>query len=88
MHTYDMYINIYVIKQDAAVGCCAAFMQMRTSQRLSRCMCWQVQKKKIWEAVQPDLRTDGDRRAGYKGMLMQTSAGSITSASLAAASIS
>ena len=48
----------------------------------------QVQKKKIWEAVQPDLKTDSDRQAGYKGMLMQTSAGSITSGSLASANIS
>ncbi|KAK9840019.1 hypothetical protein WJX74_002190 [Apatococcus lobatus] len=47
-----------------------------------------VQKKKIWEAVQPDLKTDADRQAGYKSMIMQTSAGSITSASLASAGIS
>jgi aminoacyl tRNA synthase complex-interacting multifunctional protein 1 len=47
-----------------------------------------VQKKKLWEEVQPDLKTDGSKMAGYKGAIMSTSAGPITAASLAAANIS
>jgi hypothetical protein len=37
-----------------------------------------VQKKKIWEAVQPDLRTSAEGVAGWKGLPMGTSAGPVT----------
>lgn len=47
-----------------------------------------VQKKKLWEGVQPDLKTSADRVAGYKGAAMMTTAGPITAKSLAAANIS
>ena len=48
----------------------------------------QVQKKKIWEAVQPLLRTDGGCVAGVEGRPMLTSAGPVVAASHADASIS
>uniref|UniRef100_A0A7S0X374 tRNA-binding domain-containing protein n=1 Tax=Chlamydomonas leiostraca TaxID=1034604 RepID=A0A7S0X374_9CHLO len=46
-----------------------------------------VQKKKIWETVQPDLKTDGSLVAGWKGRAMHTSAGPVTVTSLANSSI-
>lgn len=46
-----------------------------------------VQKKKLWEAVQPDLKTSEDCVAGYKGQPMNTSAGPVTAKSLAKANI-
>ncbi len=48
----------------------------------------QVQKKKIWEAVQPDLKTDDGKVANYQGMAMSTSAGAVTSSTLTQANIS
>lgn len=48
----------------------------------------QLQKKKLWEAVQPLLSTDGDCRAGFEGQVMMTSAGAVTCKSLTGASIS
>ena len=48
----------------------------------------QVQKKKIWEAVQPDLKTGADRVAAWQGAPMLTSAGPITAATLANGNIS
>ena len=47
-----------------------------------------VQKKKLWEEVQPELKTDGGRVAGFKGHAMTTSAGPVTAATLAGAGIS
>lgn len=47
-----------------------------------------VQKKKLWEVVQPDLKTDADRVAGFKGLQMLTSAGPVTASTLAGANIS
>jgi hypothetical protein len=47
-----------------------------------------VQKKKLWEAVQPDLKTGDDRTAAFKGQVMHTSAGPVTAKSLAKANIS
>ncbi|KAK9811587.1 hypothetical protein WJX72_006591 [[Myrmecia] bisecta] len=47
-----------------------------------------VQKKKTWEAVQPDLKTTADRVASYKGLPMLTSAGPVTAATLAGGNIS
>ena len=55
---------------------------------LKKRMAEQVQKKKVWEELQPDLKTDDNRVAGYKGLRMLTSAGPITAAKLAAANIS
>jgi hypothetical protein len=46
-----------------------------------------VQKKKLWEAVMPDLKTGADKVAGYKGQPMMTSAGAVTAASLTGANI-
>jgi hypothetical protein len=37
-----------------------------------------VQKKKIWEAVQPDLRTNAAGAAAWKEVAMLTSAGPVT----------
>lgn len=48
----------------------------------------QLQKKKYWEACQPLLSTDGERVAGFQGRAMFTSAGAVTAATLAKASIS
>jgi len=36
-----------------------------------------VQKKKIWEAVQPELRTTAEGVASYKDLPMLTSAGPV-----------
>jgi len=46
-----------------------------------------LQKKKVWEGVQPVLRTDSSRAANYKGAVMQTTEGPVTAASLTAATI-
>ncbi|KAK9831945.1 hypothetical protein WJX81_001829 [Elliptochloris bilobata] len=48
----------------------------------------QVQKKKIWEAVQTDLKTGTDRVAAWQGAPMLTSAGPVTAATLANGNIS
>lgn len=48
----------------------------------------QVDKKKMWEDVAPLLATDGGRVAAFAGRPMMTSAGAVTAASLAEASIS
>ncbi len=48
----------------------------------------QLQKKKTWEALQPDLKTGDDKVAAYKGIKMLTSSGPVVAASLAGASIS
>lgn len=48
----------------------------------------QVQKKKIWEGVQPDLKTDASKVAGWQGKAMMTSAGPVTCATLEGANIS
>lgn len=46
-----------------------------------------MQKKKLWEAVQPLLKTDGAKVATFKGRAMTTSAGPVTAATLTNASI-
>lgn len=46
-----------------------------------------LQKKKLWEGVQPVLRTNDSRAANFKGALMQTTEGPVTAASLAGARI-
>ena len=46
----------------------------------ARCVCFapgRVQKKKIWEAVQPDLRTSAAGAASWKDVPMLTSAGPV-----------
>ncbi|KAI3435758.1 hypothetical protein D9Q98_001816 [Chlorella vulgaris] len=48
----------------------------------------QVDKKKMWEEVQPLLRTDDALVAGFNGSPMMTSGGPVTVASLGGASIS
>jgi aminoacyl tRNA synthase complex-interacting multifunctional protein 1 len=47
-----------------------------------------VQKKKLWEAVQPMLKTTDDLVATFKGIPMMTSAGPVTTKSLKGANIS
>eukprot|EP00887_Chlorella_sp_A99_P006267 scaffold3.g6267.t1 len=47
----------------------------------------QVQKKKMWEAVQPLLRTRDDGVAAFDGTPMLTSAGPVTAATLTGATI-
>mmetsp|Transcript_410 Transcript_410/g.1054 ORF Transcript_410/g.1054 Transcript_410/m.1054 type:complete len:253 (-) Transcript_410:377-1135(-) len=47
-----------------------------------------VQKKKLWEGVQPDLKTDESLVASYKGITMLTSAGPVKAPTLAKANIS
>jgi methionyl-tRNA synthetase len=44
-------------------------------------------KKKVWEAVQPDLRTTGTCIAAFRGVPLTTSAGACRAASLADAVI-
>lgn len=46
-----------------------------------------VKKKKLWEAVAPDLRTDASLTATYRGVPFATSKGACTVASLANAQI-
>jgi hypothetical protein len=46
-----------------------------------------VQKKKLWEAVQPDLHTVAGA-AGYKDLPMTTSAGAVTAQRILNGSIS
>lgn len=46
-----------------------------------------LQKKKIWEGVQPVLRTDDSKVANFKGAVMQTAEGPVVAASLAGARI-
>jgi hypothetical protein len=46
-----------------------------------------LQKKKVWEGVQPVLRTDSSRVANFKGAAMQTAEGAVTAATLTAANI-
>lgn len=48
----------------------------------------QVQKKKIWEAVQPHLKTNEQKQVVYKGTVMTTGAGPVTAPTLANANIS
>lgn len=48
----------------------------------------QIQKKKIWELVQPHLKTDDSCIAILGGHVMQTSAGVVISSSLKNANIS
>lgn len=38
----------------------------------------QVQKKKVWESVQPDMVTDGSGKVEWKGLPMCTSAGAVS----------
>ena len=47
-----------------------------------------IQKKKVWEAVQPKLRTGSDLIANYEGRQMLTSAGPVAAATLGGANIS
>ncbi|KAL5708708.1 hypothetical protein ACHQM5_019474 [Ranunculus cassubicifolius] len=47
----------------------------------------QIQKKKIWESVQPKLRTDGSCVAALGDYVMRTSAGAVVSTSLQNANI-
>jgi len=44
-------------------------------------------KKKVWEAVQPDLRTDDQRNACYKGVALRTECGVCTVKSIVGGSI-
>jgi aminoacyl tRNA synthase complex-interacting multifunctional protein 1 len=46
-----------------------------------------VQKKKLWEAAQPLLKTNGEAFAQFKDQPMLTSAGPVRAASLANAAI-
>ena len=48
----------------------------------------QVQKKKIWEEVQPKLRTNESRQAAYQGHVMMASQGPVTAATLSNSGIS
>ena len=48
----------------------------------------QVQKKKIWEGVQPHLKTNDQRQVVYKGTVMTTGAGPVIAPTLANANIS
>lgn len=48
----------------------------------------QVQKKKVWEEVQPDLKTDAAGNAVYRGVPMMTNAGPVRAATLTGANIS
>ena len=49
----------------------------------------QIDKKKIWQELQPLLKTDGDKTAVFQGEhIMMTSAGPVTAESLTGANIS
>ena len=47
----------------------------------------QVQKKKIWEELQPKLRIDDSKVAGFNGVPMLTTSGPVTAATLTGANI-
>ena len=47
-----------------------------------------VQKKKVWEAISADLKTDSDKVGNYQGRVMRCSAGPLTSSQFAGSSIS
>jgi aminoacyl tRNA synthase complex-interacting multifunctional protein 1 len=47
-----------------------------------------VQKKKVWEEVQPELKTDSARTAVYAGVPMMTTSGPVTAPTLTGANIS
>ncbi len=47
-----------------------------------------IDKKKMWEALQPHLKTDASRVATFKGLAMMTGSGPVTADSLASGSIS
>jgi hypothetical protein len=47
-----------------------------------------VQKKKLWEAVQPGLETSEDRTVTFEGVSMMSSAGPVKAPSLVAARVS
>lgn len=47
----------------------------------------QIAKKKVWEAVAPDLATGDDKVAKYKALPFTTSAGTVTSKTLKKAAI-
>ena len=57
---------------------------------VSDCHQWlQIDKKKIWQELQPLLKTDGDKTAVFQGEhIMMTSAGPVTAESLTGANIS
>jgi len=46
-----------------------------------------LQKKKVWEEAQPQLKTNDSCVASYEGIAMNTSAGPVTCESLAGANI-
>ena len=46
-----------------------------------------LQKKKVWEGVQPVLRTDAEKRTNFKGAVLQCAEGPITSEGLTDARI-
>lgn len=46
-----------------------------------------VQKKKLWEAVQPLLKTDGEATARFREAVMLTSAGPVRATSLKNANV-
>ncbi len=48
----------------------------------------QIQKKKIWEELQPDLKTGADRVAAWQGHAMRTAAGAVTADSIVNGGIS
>lgn len=72
---------------------CAAWYL--TGMFIKRCSCPQpapaapnaVEKKKLWDTAAPGLRTTADKKAAWKGMVMHTSAGPVTAASLVDARI-
>ena len=57
-------------------------------QRVVNWLMTQVQKKKIWEGVQPHLKTNDQRQVVYKGTVMTIGAGPVMAPTLANANIS
>ena len=47
----------------------------------------QVEKKKIWQAVSPDLATDAERAATWQGRRFMTSAGPCTAKTIAGGTV-
>lgn len=47
-----------------------------------------VQKKKLWDSVQPLLETSGDRIVTFEGVAMMSSGGPVRSPTLIAARVS
>ena len=79
-------VELITPPEDAAVGERVNFGAMDAPQ-VKPFAVNKVNKKKVWEAVQPDMGTTGDRVVAWSGLPMVTSAGPVTAKTLANGSV-